>query len=30
MLQRAASHPDVYIRHQADVLRGEASAFLPK
>jgi hypothetical protein len=29
VLQRAASHPDVYIRHRADVLRGEASARLP-
>jgi hypothetical protein len=29
VLQRATSHPDVYIRHRADVLRGEARAFLP-
>jgi hypothetical protein len=30
VLQRAASHPDVYIRHRADVLRSEARAFLPR
>jgi hypothetical protein len=29
VLQRAAAHPDVYIRHRADVLRGEAKAILP-
>ncbi|MDY7226694.1 hypothetical protein [Hyalangium rubrum] len=30
VLHRAASHPDVYIRHRADVLRGEAKDLLPQ
>jgi hypothetical protein len=30
VLQRAAAHPDVYIRHRADVLRADTRALLPK